>query len=69
MSDGNLPAKNYTGTIFKSKNPGKYCYFAICFLEINSGNILQLSEIELIENQQQNISDKVNVQGFRLAMY
>lgn len=67
VSDGNLPAKNYTGTIFKSKNPGKYCYFAICFLEINSGNILQLSEIELIENQQQNISDKVNVQGFQIS--
>lgn len=49
VSDGSLPAANYTGTAFKVKNPGSYQYYAMQFFELSSGSILQLSEIELYQ--------------------
>lgn len=67
VSDGNLPAENKKGTIFKAKNPAKYQYFAMQFFEVSSGSIMQLSEIELIENPRITISDKLAIQGFQIS--
>lgn len=67
VSDGNLPAENKKATIFKTKNPAKYQYFAMQFFETASGSIMQLSEIELIENQRVTVSDKLDVQGFQVS--
>lgn len=49
VSDGRLPAANYTGTAFKIKNPGIYQYYSMQFFELGSGSILQLSEIKLYQ--------------------
>lgn len=49
VSNGSLPAVNYTGTAFKVKNPGTYQYYTMQFFELSSGNVLQLSEIELYQ--------------------
>ena len=67
VSDGNLPAENQTGTIFKAKYPGKYQYFAMEFFEISSGTIMQLSEIQLFENPRLTISDQLEIQGFQIS--
>ena len=55
VSNGKLPAKNYEGTAFNVKNPGKYQYYVIQFLGVNAyetaknAYLLQLSEIKLYQ--------------------
>ena len=67
VSNGNLPAANKTGTIFKTKNSAKYQYFSIQFFEVASGSIMQLSEIKLFENTRLTVSDKLDVQGLQIS--
>lgn len=55
VSNGNLPSTNYEGAAFNVKNPGRYQYYVMQFLEVKAYDtakesyLLQLSEIKLYQ--------------------
>lgn len=55
VSNGNLPTENQAGAAFNVKNPGRYQYYVMQFLEVKSyeeakkAYLLQLSEIKLYQ--------------------